>query len=151
MQRVKYAMMLIVTALACVTGASTEAATPPGGGQKTIGFTLVSDFNKKAPEVNAAIFFAYYDPNKREWQKSSQRTDSRGRRSFTVPSGKQGESYTFLYAIAQDELDKAIKEVNDDKRAAWRIPPGEQAELELLIDGRNQSNTRGSVQMWGIP
>lgn len=150
MRRVKYAVMLIVTALASAAAASAEAATPPGAAQKTIRFTLVSDFDKKVPRANAAIFFAYYDPAKREWQKTSQRTDSSGRCSFLVPSGEQGESYTFLYATTQDEMDKAIEEVSDDKRLAWRIPPGEQQDLELLIDGRHQSNTKGDVQMWGI-
>jgi len=143
-------MMLIVTALASATAASAEAATPPGAAQKTIGFTLVSDFDKKVPRANTAIFFAYYDPKKGEWQKSSQRTDSSGRCSFLVPGGEQGESYTFLYATAQDEMDKAIKKVSDGKRVAWRIPPGEQQDLELLIDGRRVSNTKGSVQMWSI-
>jgi len=38
--------------------------------------------------------------------------------------------------------------ISDGKGAAWRIPPGSQQDLELLIDGRIQSNTKGSVQMW---
>ena len=118
--------------------------------QKAIGFTLVSDFDKKAPRSDAVIFFAYYDPEKGQWEKSSQRTDSSGRCSFMVPGGEQGESYTFLYATGQGKMDKAIKDASDGKRFAWRIPPGEQQELELLTDGERASNTKGSVQMWSI-
>ena len=129
----------------------TATQTLHGAAQKKIGFTLVSDFDKKVPKANTAIFFAYYDPKKGKWERSSLRTDSNGRCSFMVPGGEQGESYTFLYATVQDEMDKAIKEVSDDKRSGWRIPPGDQQDLELLIDdGKRVSNTRGLVQMWGI-
>jgi hypothetical protein len=154
MRRLKHTMMLIVTALGCAALVSAK----PGGSratdqepdQKTIRFTLVDDLEEKSPKPNATIFFAFYDREKSEWQRSSQQTDSAGKCSFLVPSGDDGESYTFLFATAQDELDKAIRDASVGRRLGWRIPPGEQEDLELLTDGTSQSNTKGAVQMWGI-
>lgn len=128
--------------------ASAEAATSAGSDQKTIGFTFVNNLEKKVPKADAAIFFAYWDPKKGEWEKSSKQTDSGGRCSFLVPAGEKGESYTFVYATERDQIDKAVEEVSKGKRLAWRIPPGKQQELELLVDGRLLSNTKGSIQMW---
>jgi len=139
--------------------ASAQAATPPVAAQKTIGVTLVNDIKKKVPIANATIFFAYYDPEKKEWQKSSQQTDSNGRCAFLVPSGAQGESYPFLSAALQDEMDKEIKEASDLEIAVMRIPPpitvgetqiGGQQGVELLIDGKTTFITAGPVQIWAI-
>jgi len=132
-------MMLVVTGLASVTTASAKEVMPPGAAQKTIGLTLVIDFDSKVPRANTAIFFAYYDPKKGEWQKSSQRTDSSGRCSFLVPASDQGGSYPFLYATAQDKMDKAIKEMSDGERRALRIPPEELRDPEIIIDEMSEA------------
>ncbi len=154
MRRLKYTMMAIVTALGCAAVVSARPGGPlPAGSQAVqirIGFTFVGDFEKKAPKPNSTIFFAYYDLVKSEWEKSSRQTDGGGKCSFLVPRGDAGESYPFLYATAQDELDKATKDASEGARRVWRVPPGEQEDLELLTDGTHLSNTKGTIQMWRI-
>jgi hypothetical protein len=155
MRRLKQTMILILTALNCAALVSAQpnkspvSAVPPAD-QKKIVFTLVNNFAKKSPNPNGTMFLAYYDPQKKAWQKSSQRADFDGRCSFLVPNGSAGESYTFLYGTAQDKLDKLIKAVSDGKGLAWRIPPGKQESLEFLTDGTIYSNVKGNVQMWSI-
>jgi hypothetical protein len=145
---VRYGLtMLVVSAMAFA------AAPPNGNAQKVIGITLVNKVGRKpsVPRPNAAVFLAYYDPVKREWHKSSKQTDANGRCSFLVPSGEEGESYPFLYAVTQSEMDAAVKEASEHRRLVWRIPPGEQQDLELMIDGKQASNTSGSMQLWQVP
>jgi hypothetical protein len=154
MKGLKGSVVLVVTILSCAALASAQTprqdSVSPRAEQKRIGFTLVKNVGKKSPTANATIFFAYYDPGRSDWQKSSRRTDARGKCSFLVPKGKGGESYTFLFATAQDALADAIRNANGGEGMAWRIPPGEQEDLELLTDGTSQSNTKGSVQMWSL-
>jgi len=141
-------MMLVVTGLASATTASAKEVMPPGATQKTVGFTLVVDFDRKFPKANTAFFFAYYDPEKGEWQKSSQRTDSSGRCSFLVPTDDQREgSYPFLYATEQDEMDKAIKEMSDGNRFALRIGSKELKDPEIIIDEMGKAYlAKGSLE-----
>jgi hypothetical protein len=147
---VLFVLLTFMTALASATASAAETATPSGADKKTIGITLVSDLDKKVPKANAAIFFAYYDPMMKTWQKSSQQTDTSGKCSFLLPAGEGGESYAFLYATSQDALDNGIKGVTDGKLLMWRIPPGDQQEIEILIGGNRASNTKGSLQLWSI-
>ena len=139
--------------------APVQTVAPPAVAQKTIGVTLVNDVEKKVPIANATIFFAYYNPEKKEWQKSSQQSDSSGRAVFPVPGGAEGESYPFLAAASQDKLDKDIGEISALRLTIMRIPPaitvgdkkiGGQQSVELLIDGKTAFIAAGPIQIWDL-
>jgi len=119
---------------------------------KRIGFTLVTDFKNKAPRANVEIFFAYYEPKSKSWEKSNQRSGADGNCVFGVPAGRKGESNTFVWASTAKDLDDRMSAVADGKFLASRIPPNpKQQELDLQIDGEgHQLITKGNVQMWGL-
>ncbi|MGB8293996.1 MAG: hypothetical protein WCG85_01070 [Polyangia bacterium] len=130
----------------CMAAAAERNKTP----QKTIRFTFVKDIEilrKRVPRGKKTIFFAYFDPIKVQWRWSTKKTDSRGSCSFQVPGGDRGESYAFLYGTDKGDMEYATEEAGNGKRFAWRIPPGEQQDLELLIDGQRARNTKGTIQV----
>jgi hypothetical protein len=82
---------------------------------KRIGFTLVTDFKNKAPRANVEIFFAYYEPKSKSWEKSNQRSGADGNCVFGVPAGRKGESNTFVWASTAKDLDDRMSAVADGK------------------------------------
>ena len=101
------------------------------------------------PIPGKELWLSYYDENTKTWVTMKATTDKDGAATFSVPEGKSGESFTFIFALSETDVNNRVDLIRSGKGTGLRIPPDPtQTGGTLQTGGSDIKVISGNIQIW---